>query len=237
MGHLQRAITAVALALTGIGSAQALPELEVVFRDPMLTVGPSDTIEVWVTLSNVGSDALSFDTSSSEAPFGLDPAMLPTMGNDDAGPPNSLPFGSYDSISLFTYRYCNDEFSIGCGPGTHQFGNALPGAGWFDIDTPFELAAGASMDISLYTLVPVGGSAAPGVYSAFNMGLGLFVRGLAEDGVTALEADVFSAGTCAGSAPGCSFTVTVVPEPASALLLLAGLVPLLPLAARRRRRA
>lgn len=237
MSRWTHALALLALATFGT-AALAQPRLEASFRDPVQTVAPDQTIEVWITLSNTGETALTFDLGATEAPFGLPEGLdLPTTGYNlgDPGQPDFLDFGSYTSITLFTYQGCGDGFSIGCAPGSHRYESVFgQGLGWFDVPAPYALAAGASQDFLLYRLVPVGGSAPAGVYQAFNIGVGMTVHGLALDGITVLEAPVFEAGTCSSGEPGCAFTVTVVPEPTSALLMLAGLLPL-GLAARRRR--
>lgn len=201
------------------------PVIELQFRTPAVTVSPTDEVPIWVTMS-VSEAPLTFDTTASEPPFGLGSLPLPALGNNFVSGLFGVPFASYNSLSLFIFRVCNDEVSTGCSPLIYEY--TVPGdpAGWFAIEQPFELAAGSSRDFFLYSLRPVGGAAPAGSYDIFNLGLGLRVSGLAADGETSLEADVFVARTCDDSALGCAFTVTVVPEPHTAWLMLAGIVPL-----------
>lgn len=234
MRRWPRTLATLVFAMLGL-AVQAQPRLEASFRDPVQTVRPDETIEVWLSLANTGETALTFNLGSAEPPFGLPPELpLPTTGYNLGNPdlPYFQDFGSYTGISLYTFQACDDDFAPGCSPGSHSWQPSFVN-NWFDVGSPYTLAAGSSQDFLLYRLVPVGGNAPAGVYQAFNIGVGMSVHGLAVDGITPLEAPVFEVGTCSNGDPGCAFTVTVVPEPASALLMLAGLLPL-GVAARRR---
>lgn len=214
--------------------------LSATFRDPVGIVGPADPIEVWVTLTSVGTDAVTFDLSDSVS-FGLAESQFPLMGIDRSvrESPVYAPFESYDDISLYVFRSCNDTFSVECSGGPYKFDAAHGTNSWFNIGSTFELASGASIDVRIFTLTPIGGMVAPGTYQAFNMGASLVIQGTAGNGAS-LEADIFKAGTCEGlQAPGCGFTRTVVaavPEPASAMMLLGGLGVLGAAVSRRRKR-
>jgi hypothetical protein len=201
------------------------PSLQLSFTTPSVVVSPEDDVELWVTLS-VSEGPLTFDTSSDTAPFDLHPDLLPLTGNNYESGQYDVAFGSYTSISLFTSRVCNDEVSNVCDPSIYSYTIPADPATWFSIEQPFAMAAGDSQDFLLSTLQPVGGAAPTGSYRIFNVGLGLFVNGFAEDGTTVLEAEVFSASTCFTGDPGCAFTITVVPEPNGAWLMLAGIVPI-----------
>ena len=204
--------------------------LSATFRDPVGTVGPTDTIEMWVTLTSVGTHAVRFDIREPD-PFGLPEGfILPAEGfeiSPQNGPPELLPFDYYESINRYFFRFnSSDAFSAGGRQSPYQYGLPNDGRGWLDMPPLFELAAGDSMDVHLYSLTPRGGMAAPGTYQAFNVGVALAVYGYDVTGDIRLEADVFSATTCDGQVgPGCSFTrtVTAVPEPTSVAMLLAGL--------------
>lgn len=215
---------ALCLVATPAWAGDALPVLELQFTTSSVVVLPTEAVPLWVTLS-VSEAPLAFDTSASEAPFGLMPAQLPATGSNFSLGLFDEPFGSYTSIGLYTFRVCNDEVSTVCTPLIYTYDVPSDPATWFEIEQPFELAAGDSRDFLLYSLLPVDGAAAAGSYRIFNVGVGLTVFGYAEDGVTPLEAEVFSSRTCAGGAGDCAFTITVVPEPRTAWLLLAGIVP------------
>jgi len=210
--------------LASSAQAQVDAQLQLDFRDPVGTVSGTETIDMWVTLRSVGQDPVTFDQDASE-PFGLDASQLPLEGYDNSS--NLQAFGSYTSIGLFTSRTCEGTFTQGCSAGPYEFVSPEDGNEWFAIERLFTLAPGDSIDILLYTLKPVGGVAAAGTYQLSHVGLGLTVYGLALDGTTPLQYDVFSANTCSdGSVPGCGFSRTVaaaVPEPDSVAMLLGGL--------------
>jgi hypothetical protein len=238
--HLSRVAAAVLLAAAAVG-AQAEAALQISFVEPTGTVGPTDTIPLWIRLTSVGDEAFSFDTSLGfDDMFGLPSSVvLPSEGQDftQAGPPQLIEFASYTSISLFTWRSCNDSFSNGCSPASHAFVSPDGPSNWF-AQEQFSLAPGDTLDIHHSDLVPVGGMAPEGTYTATNLGVGVTLHGLSADGV-ALETDLFSFGTCSGGEPGCGFTRTVVgvvPEPGTWALMLGGL-GLVGLGAARRRRS
>lgn len=222
-------------AVADEGSVLA-PSLALSFTTPSVVVSPTDEVELWVTLS-VSDGPLTFDTASSSQPFGLHPDLLPAYGFDYSDSnPVSTPFGSYSHIGLFTSRSCDDQVTFpNCSPEIYEFTVPAGSSTWFNSEQPFEIEAGSSRDFLLATLQPVGGAAPVGSYSIFNVGLGVIVYGLAEDGTTELEAEAFSANTsCPSDGSGCAFTITVVPEPNAAWLMLAGIVPVW-LRVRRRR--
>ncbi len=217
-------ITLAAALPPAWAQVEILPTLNLSFTSATATVAPTDSVPIWVTLS-VSDAPLSFDTSSGTAPFGLPASWLPAAGhNYTLGLYDQL-FGSYSHITLYTFRYCNDEVSSGCNPLIYSFGGSGGPSSWFSVEQPFTLNDGDSRDFLIHTLLPVGGAAPAGSYRIFNLGLGLTVHGLAEDGVTELEASVFETTTC-WQGGGCAFTVSVVPEPGAGWLMLAGLLPL-----------
>lgn len=215
---------ALCLSASPAVAQEALPALDLQFTTDSVVVAPGDAVPLWVTLS-VSEAPLVFDDTATEPPFGLQPEQLPTTGNNFSLGLFDQPFGSYERIGVFIFRLCNDEISTICSPLVYEYTVTGSPASWFAIERPFEQPEGTSRDFLLYTLQPVGGAAAPGSYRIFNVGLGLRVFGTALDGVTPLEANVFSPSTCAGGSGDCAFTITVVPEPATAWLLLAGIVP------------
>lgn len=233
MTILKRSLVTCVLGLALAGPVHAAFQLTATFRDPTGTVSPTDTIDVWLTLTNTGSEDFAFDASSSTAPFGLNLSHLPDEGFGGT-PFRQLPFDRYDSINLFISRSCgnaSNTFDTGCfpaaGPYEYAVTSPFPSSMWFNQST-FRLGVGESIDVLTYTLKPLSGPVPAGTYIARDVGVGLFVRGRAADG-TFLEADVFRASTCSdGNEPGCLFTrtVTAIPEPGTWVMMAVGVAAL-----------
>jgi len=215
---------AVLIACLCTSTVQAETTLSLTFLQPSGTSSSTDTIDVWVRLTVSGDEPFAFDDSVSEPPLGITPSLLPLYGNDYVNGNYNVPFASYTSLYRSVVRYCNDSFTVGCGAGefkfelsaTQNWGNATNlGA--------YTLGPGESADFLLYQLVPTDGSAAPGVYTLRNVGLGIGVMGLDEAG-NVLQGSLHTL-TCTGNDPDCGFTRTVmsaVPEPSSWAMLLGG---------------
>ncbi len=216
----------IALAAGMLQSANAAVIGSLTYIDPTGTVSADESIDVWVRLSlDASSDPLTYDPFDS-FPNGVNFDDLPIDGVNEFG--DLVPFEAYDFISQFISRSCNDTFTVGCSSPGSQYGYSVPGTNeWFQFSGTIN--PGESLDILLYTLDPVGGSAAPGFYELFNAGLGLFVEGEDEFG-NILSEDVYAFFTNCPDA-NCTFsrTVTAVPVPAAvwlfgtALFGLAGL--------------
>jgi len=232
----QRALATVALAIGFSLSAQAETTLSLAYTQPTGTVSPTDTIELWATLTVGGDEAFSFDRDVSSPLFGLTPSLLPTTGTRDDYSAFGVPFASYTDFNLFTSYYCSGNI-IGnaCTNGAYTVSVPSSPDNWFATDPAYTQQPGTSHDFLLYTLTPNGGSAAPGNYTLYTVGLGLTVHGFDADG-NALSADV-SALACQSGDASCSFTrtVTAVPEPASWALMLGGGLAVAAAAVRRRR--
>lgn len=227
---------AVLLATSSVANAAIIGTLT--FRDPTGTVNSNEIIDVWVTLTlDAASDPLTYDPNIN-AYGGIDPATFPeTALLGDMPPFEEVPFDSYDYVSQWTSRSCNDTFAApGCGGPTSAYGWITPPApdSWFNWTGT--LNAGESVDILLYQLSPNGGNAPAGTYQAFNVGLGLTVYGFNDAHQADINAELvgFNTGCYSGS---CSFTRTVVaavPVP-GALWLLGSAVTALGLVRRRTR--
>lgn len=217
------------LLLAASATANAAIIGTLTFRDPTGTVNSNEAIDVWVTLTlDSASDPLVYDNTI-DSFGGINPATFPATGQLQVSPYGEVPFDSYDYVSQFIRRSCNDTFAApGCGGPTsaYQWDVPPPPNGWFDWNGT--LNPGESTDIFLYRLTPVGGNAPAGTYQAFNVGLGLTLHGHNDMYEAEVEEDLFSIST--GCAPGgCSFTrnvVAAVPVPGALWLLGSGVAAL-----------
>jgi hypothetical protein len=218
---------AAGMLLGGVAQAAVIGTLS--FTTPTGTVTPTESIDVWVTLTlDESSDPLSY-LPNDGFPSGVNPDDIPleaySFDVDDF-----VPFDSYNYVSAFTSRSCSDTFTVGCSDVGSEYGwSSANSDNWFDFEGTIN--PGESVDFKLYTLTPADGSATPGFYEAFNVGLGLSVYGEDADG-NELEADIYQFYTDCGDA-SCDFSRTVVPIPAAAWLFGSAMVGLVGLARRR----
>lgn len=232
--------------LAGLGLALAAPaaaqvdwsSLSLQFTQPTGLVGPNDSIDVHVRLSN--NDLTDSFTVDSSLPFGgLQEAQLPTIGygTDPQGNAIERPFASYTGFNLGLGFGCSGSFTSSCIDGPpYSFSFAAN-----PFDMPYVLAAGAHHDYLMGTFTPSAGPVAAGDYYFYRSTIFLNVYGLDADG-NSLWGYAFPASTCLFTSPSeCQtesyFTRTVgaVPEPESYALMFAGL-GLLALRLRSRRR-
>lgn len=218
--------TAAMLAISAClaSPAQANTELSLEFSEPTGTVGNTDAIEIWAILSVSGDEPFTFDTTVEDPVFGLSPSLLPTTGHNYDMGLYDVAFDSYSDASPFVSRNCSGSFTNACAGGEYSIEANVGANSWFAVGSSFELAPGEQQSFLMYTLTPTNGSATPGTYALYNIGLGLSIRGLDAEG-NVLEAEV-SVDTCPFGSPDCSFARTVVasvPEPESWAMLLAGL--------------
>lgn len=216
---------AVALTLaSSVASAAVVSTLS--FTTPSGTVGPTDTIDIWVTLTlDPSSDPLTFDRNQADG--NLPASLLPidaTWGEYKVGE-----FASYDAVhTYFSYICSGNLLTSSCDGGEYT-------SIWFDNpyswgrDGSLVLQPGESRDFLLRRFSPTDGSAALGEYTLGGIELGFYVTGEDAEGRW-LSQHVSLGNTCASGDSSCLFTRTVseVPLPAgiwlfgSALMGLAG---------------
>lgn len=229
--------TSFLMLIGGAANAAVISSLS--FTSPAGTVGSTDSIEVWATLTvdPASDEPLTYDGGSYLG--GLPTSLIPTeaeVWNPETFSYDYTPFGSYDYVGAFTSQTCSGTFTSGCSDGEYHISANTSGLGngWFDLTT-LNLAPGQSQDFLLYVFTPTDGSAAPGEYTFYNMGLGFTVHGLDADG-NAIEQDILFGATCVSQSESCAFTRTVVsavPVPAAVWLFGSGLLGLVGIARRK----
>lgn len=240
---MSRFLTAGTIAASCVALAcsanAALPTVDLAFTTPSGTVGPNDSVEVWVTMSiPSSSSALAFDESAPD--FGLDPADLPSQGYyDSSANPGTMvwaDFTSYSEIYLNTWFGCSGTFTASCIDGPpYDFSfhlSSLPGKPSVNFLTSFDLQPGQQYSYLFGVFTPSAGPVAAGTYTFERTGLTLNFVGLDADGNT-LHAEVDWQTNCGPGDTSCLFTrtVTAVPEVSTwasmsiGLLLVGSLVP------------
>ncbi len=243
--RLVQAVAALGFSVAAFGAwAQApLSSLSLTFVDPTETVSATAAVSVVVQFTNNdASQAFTFDPSLPD--FGLDASLLPTEGQYtvDGGDPVNAPFATYTGAYLTIGAGCSGTFFGSCGDEPYHFDfgdNPFDGA-------TYTLDAGQSVQFTLGTFTPTGGSVAPGIYEFYRGVIGIAVFGTDADGHD-LSTLNFPIATCSyDTAADCSdrtiFTRTVeasptaVPEPGSWATMGVALAAM-GLVARRRRDA
>jgi hypothetical protein len=239
--HFRQLLAAAALAIAATAQA-ALPTVTLSFDQRTGTVGPGDSIDIFMTLTvDAGSAPLAFD-GTTPAPFGFAAADLPlqgyyndpgTYGNDPAA------FASYTFVQTNTAYGCSGTFTSTCDPGAYAFTfhtSSEPGRPSFNFLPSLNLQPGESFSYLFGTFTPVG-SVAPGTYSFYSAYTDLVFNGLDANGHD-LYAYVDLGATCpTGAGDDCAFmrTVLAVPEVQTGALMVLGLLAIGGYARRRRR--
>ena len=201
-------IVAVAMiASAGIAQADVIATLS--FNTPNATVASNVAIPVWVTLTlDPASDPIATDSS------GYVTSPLSAMNISDLN-------GNSANVIVNNSYFCSGNFTNVCSPGAYGFNfNFAPPS--FVAPSNLNLAPGSSTSFLFGTFNPVGGNAAPGIYTFYN------ARFEFEYYDSVKMAAYFStiADTCISSSPSCAFTRTVfaaaVPEPTSWAMMILG---------------
>ena len=200
--------------------------LSLTFTQPTGTVGPNDSIDVWLRFAN--NDPTEPFTVDNTLPFGgLNPANLPVTGQYASDPNTYGDFFEYTSFYLTTGFGCSGSFTSSCldgPPYNFSFAPVNP----FD-PLPFTLAAGQHLDYLFGTFTPSAGPVAAGDYYFYRSVVWLNVYGKDAAGAD-LYTVVFPTQTCNGDSlaacQGQSYftrTVTGVPEPGTYAMMGLGL--------------
>jgi len=237
---------AAALAFAGAASvAQAVPNGTLTFLEQSATVGPTDSIPVWMRLTlDPSSQPLVVD--SSLPGFGIDPLDVPSD------------WYSIDRALTNTYFTCGSTFvgTSNCVTGSpYNFEFNTLGPDTINFVDPIQMQPGESRDFLFGTFSPSQGAVPEGtyLYSTTGVTLQLFGKKQTFDELGAPVVDEFGdpvlvdveisfdiAASCTNGDPSCVFSRTVVgvvPEPETYAMMLAGLGMLGVAAARRRRKA
>jgi hypothetical protein len=228
---LRRLAQAAALLGTLLGSAAwaqvPVSSLSMSFVAPSGVIGPTDSVDVVVRLSN--NDATgAFIVDPGQANIGLDASFLPATGyyyDPDTDTNIASTFVTWDSGFLGLAFGCSGSFTSSCTDGPpYNFSFSS-----YSFDLPFSLAAGASLDFTLGTFSPSAGPVAAGTYQFFRAPLALWIFGTDADGHN-LSTITFPVSTCnfdnADDCAGKLFERTVVgdvPEPSGWGLMALGL--------------
>ena len=221
MSHLARCLS-FALALAASAGVQAALVTSLTFHDQHLTVGPSDSLEIWVTLSVAAeSDPLTFDTTA-DYPFGMDPDLIPTHGNLAFPGDTGTPFVSYFAADVGIFHSCLMYAASGCTWSEYHIDTF--GSVWHTMES-LTMQPGDSLDFMLATLSPFGDAVTPGTYTMRTLGVDLLFAGFGPDGEV-LNAYLPLAETCPDGGEHCRLTVQVVPVPPALWMMGAALVGL-----------
>ncbi len=199
------------------------------FTTPTGTVGPTDTIDVWVTLTlDPSSDPLTYD--GSYADWNLPVSLMPAAGwlASSGAEMKWAPFASYDLVlPTYGFRCIGNLVSASCGDGEYSRSVATGIGTWFG--PQLNMQPGESRDFNVLQFTPTNGSATPGEYFLSGLMIGFYALGKDSEG-NELRGFTPLGDACRFDDSSCMFTRTVseVPLPAgiwlfgSALIGLAG---------------
>ncbi len=209
----------LALPLSSAAAQGVIPGLTLTFDTPTGTVGQHDPIDVFMTLTlDPSANPFSFD-GTNPPDFGLDPLVIPTMGDLESDGSAATFVGPFTAVFLNIQLDCSGTFN-----------NCLPGpaytfaAGTLGGTQHFSLSPGGSFGFLFGTWSPSGGTAAPGTYTMQPVDVIAEFVGVDGDG-HAMTDNVDLARTCST----CTFTrdvtpdVSATPEPATFGLFATGL--------------
>ena len=221
---MSRILTAGAFAAASLlfaAPSQAAIIATLTFDTPSATVLSNEAIEVWVTLHlDPMSDAITTD-GSGEVTSGLTDQMITDAGFD----PDQV-----FRTNVNNYFECSGTFVSGCGPGPEyafDFNFAAPS---FVGAANRNLLPGSDTSFHFGTFTPIGGNAAPGLYTFYNVGfIFQFTQPDADHPGDNKTGSYTFAQTCPFQNDACAFTREVlaapgggVPEPASWALMILG---------------
>jgi hypothetical protein len=190
--HVLLAVGALAFSVC----AQAAYVGSVVFRDPTGTVGPNDTIEIWMRFTlDPSSDPLVLTLDSgANPPFGVPLANIPTNFDFNSYDPNTNSnsyhsggnFTAVTGVYLNTFFGCTGSFNTSCNDGAYHFDFNTAGPDSINFLPTFDrpdvsIQPGESRDYLFGTFTPVGGGpVAPGIYEFLSTGLTINFTGSAQ---------------------------------------------------------
>ena len=216
-------------ALFGATAAFAAPPATTVsWVTPTGSAQAGDAVDVWLRLAVDASATTSLVLDGSASQFDL-PSDLPGWAEvqyiDTVAwigcQGRFIPANCYDPGSA--YRWIFNQ-------GSDSFGNYVNG---HSAPLNITLAPGQSRDFLLGSFMPQSGPVAPGHYTLGNAGLQFNLTGIDTNGNTVYE--YWGLGDACSDSSVCEFSrdITAVPEPTSALLMLAGLGALVAANARK----
>ena len=221
MKRIFRRVKSIGCIAALLGAASALaapPATTVAWVTPTGSAQAGDPVDVWLRLAVNASATTSLVLDGSASQFDL-PADLPgwaEVQHIDTLPwvgcqGSFIPGNCYDAGSA--YRWA---FNL----GSDSFVNEVNG---HSAPLNITLAPGQSHDFLLGSFIPQNGPIAAGHYTLGDAGLEFFLTGIDANGNPIQE--YWGLGDACHGSSVCEFSrdITAVPEPTSALLLLAGL--------------
>ena len=194
----------------------------VTFNTPTGTVGPTDTIPLWMTLSlDPSSDPLTYDSSLAITGTGnLPTSLIPSTGVLDSDYNTPATFASYDSAGLLISYNCVTFTGCSRNAAPYRSISSRASDSWFGQST-LNMNGGDSLNVHVFDLVPTVESVPPGVYTINMASLGFYIHGVDSRG-NLMNAYIFL-----GTDYNFTRTVSTVPIPAAVWLFGSGLMGLI----------